>query len=271
MGDTMLLSPLKKPFAALVGVALLSLPLASSAVESCFDGWYGGFHFGGITGNSQLESFALARVFNDVFDLIAEDSDSVTGDTEWNGIYGVHLGRNFQRSLWVFGGEIDITAVDGFSESMQTSAEAIAPGLGFVRVNALSGFELDWYSTSRLKVGYVFGNQKRLQVFATGGAALGSVDFSGSGTFQSTAGGPVPFNFRRSNTQFGYAAGTGFQYCLSENLLLSLTYLYIDLGSVQESADYSDVIIDGPTFLANAGISGDVSLHVVQAGISVKF
>lgn len=267
----MQLRPLNKLFAALLGVTMLSLPLASSAEEYCFDGWYAGFHFAGITGNSQLEAFARARVFDDVLDLIAEDYDSVTGDTEWNPAYGVHLGRNFQRSLWVFGGEIDITTANGSSESMQTSAEAIAPGLGFVRVNALSGFELDWYSTSRLKVGYVFGKQQRLQVFATGGAAMGSMDFFGSGTFESTAGGPVPFSFRRSNTQFGYAAGTGIQYCLSENLLLSLTYLYIDLGSVQESVEYSDFIVDGPTFLANAGINGDVSLHVVQAGISVKF
>jgi opacity protein-like surface antigen len=229
-----------KLLAGLMGIAFLAMPLGTSAEEYCFDGWYGGFHFGGITGDSQLESFAQAQVFDDTFDLIAEDSDSVTGGSEWGGIYGLHLGRNIQRSLWVFGGEVDIAAVDGFSESMQTSAEAIAPGLGFVRVNALTGFEVDWYSTSRLKVGYVFGKQKRLQAFATAGAALGSADISGSGTFESSAGGPVPFNFRHSKTQFGWTAGSGIQCCLSDNLLLSLIYLYIDLGSVHESADYTD-------------------------------
>jgi outer membrane immunogenic protein len=91
--------------------------------------------------------------------------------------------------------------------------------------------KVSWLGTVRPRVGYAFGP---FMPYVTGGAAFGKVKLS------SPAAGGVP-GISESHTAFGWAAGTGVEYALTDHLTAKLEYLHVDLGKDTYFGSTSDI------------------------------
>jgi outer membrane immunogenic protein len=169
-----------------------------------------------------------------------------TGNFDVNGgLVGGTLGFNFQTGPWVFGVEGDIdwsdiqgsttnTTVCGFTCTFQT--------------------QNDWLGTVRGRVGYAFD---RVLVYATGGGAYGDI----KANLSSVAGG---FAISTTSTEFGWTAGGGVEFAITQNFTAKVEYLFVDLSNGSLSCT---VATCGATLAIP--VSFDASL--VRAGLNYKF
>ena len=72
--------------------------------------------------------------------------------------------------------------------------------------------ELEFFGTARARIGRAFD---RLHIYGTGGLAYGELDRSLS--FPPAAGGAVVFTDNDSEFHFGFAAGAGAEFALTEH------------------------------------------------------
>ena len=141
---------------------------------------------------------------------------------------GITAGYNWQMGSGVLGVEADISyaGVDG-------SSSAAVCGTGCET-------EMDWFGTVRARAGYAYGN---LMPYLTGGLAMASVDASGAGASD-------------DETAYGWTAGLGLEYLVTDNVTVKGEYLY--------SRFNSDIGV-------GAGETSLEDLHTVRAGVNVKF
>ena len=108
---------------------------------------------------------------------------------------------------------------------------------------------LNWLGTVRGRVGFEAGN---VLIYGTGGVAFGGVESDlhedGSGSIGSD-----------SSTQVGWTAGAGINFMATENVMLGLEYLYVDLG--EQTYDFGDA--------GNADV--DVNMSIIRGTIGYKF
>jgi outer membrane immunogenic protein len=131
---------------------------------------------------------------------------TTTGDFDMDGFAGgLTLGWNFQSSNLVFGLESDfsLSDVDGSTNN----------GCGAAGCHT----EIDWFSTSRGRLGFAFDNAL---LYATAGLATADVDASTSGLASN------------SDMLFGWTAGAGVEFAFNQNFSLKAEYLYMDLGKI---------------------------------------
>jgi outer membrane immunogenic protein len=167
-----------------------------------------------------------------------------TGNFDINGgLVGGTVGANFQTGQFVFGieGDIDWSDING-----STTIAGCNGGLGctFQTQN-------DWLGTVRGRVGYAFD---RLLIYGTAGGAFGDIkaNFTTPG-----------FAASATNTQFGWTAGGGVEYGITENITARVEYLFVDLSN-------SSVSCTAPGCpVASVPVSFDASL--VRAGVNFKF
>ncbi len=158
---------------------------------------------------------------------------------------GGTLGANFQTGQFVFGieGDGDWTNITG-----TTSSTNAACG-GCQTSN-------NWLATLRARAGVAWD---RVLIYATGGGAAGDINASVPALplFGLTAG-------SSSSTEFGWAAGGGLEFGITDNLTAKVEYLYVDLqnGSFSCTAASCEAVGSVP-------VSFDTSL--VRAGLNLKF
>lgn len=141
--------------------------------------------------------------------------------------------------------------------------------------------KLGWHSTVRGSVGVDFG---RLLLFGTGGLAFGKASATGrvTSTIVDDDGELVAeesARFGKSSTEFGYAVGGGGKYAVTDNLIVGITYLYVDLGETSRGTavarrDFGPPPPTGPFFdqaTGSGSIKSDHSFHTVRVGLSYKF
>lgn len=217
-------------------------------------GFYIGAH-GGIGGGT----------FNHAFNYTADPSreDWSYNDNEditaFGAFGGAQIGYNHQLNPnWVVGVEADISA----------SGIKAKDSLNF---NWNNGEEIhsrevetkiDWFGTIRGRLGYAMDN---FLIYGTGGAAYGSVNTSASENHLWDFGADGSSNsFSNSETKFGWTAGAGFEYGLTENITLKTEYLYVDLGSIDTSGFNA--------FKGDYGhTSVDTAFHALKTGLNYKF
>jgi outer membrane immunogenic protein len=121
------------------------------------------------------------------------------------GLVGGTLGYNLQTGSYVWGleGDLDASWIKGTD-----SVNCIAPGCTT---------RDRWLATGRGRIGYAFD---RTLIFATGGAAIGSLKFS-----------PGPNPEETKTTKVGWTAGGGVEYALLGPWSVKAEYLYVDLGN----------------------------------------
>lgn len=209
---------------------------------------WGGFYVGGHVG------FAWGS-FNptEVDPLLGALIDEELEHDPSGGVFGAHVGYNFQRTNWVFGIEADIAGSN--VEGDLTYDFVIAPGDLFTDSQT---FELNYMATIRGRIGYDIGGTL---LFLTGGWAVADIDT----TFTATNVGPGPLldgtiAGSDSVTHGGWVIGGGFDTWLREGLSLRVEYLYADFG---EEVHTPVAGFPGEPF--------DLDLHIVRAGLNYHF
>jgi outer membrane immunogenic protein len=197
--------------------------------------------------------------------LIAGSTGSLTSNSI---IGGIQAGYNWQVNQWILGieGDWDWTHSNS-SFCRQTdnlSASCSDNSRGFLTINSSP----DWIATARARLSFTWD---RYLVYGTGGAAFGRVETSinanclvgGCGLSSillNTTG-----NF--SDTKTGWVAGGGVEATLTQNWLVRVEYLHIDLGTISDSLN----LVGTGGQQQSASWSRSERYDVVRTALSYKF
>lgn len=218
--------------------------------------------------------------------------ESQTSDFNWTGVYaGIHGGYGGDRFEYPFGvgpinfgiasfelsGEPHLTS-SGFFAGGQVGANwqfannfvvgVEADGAwfdikgelgiesdpccgGYPGANLELGSQVNWYATIRGRLGFL--PTERLMIYGTGGGAVGETESYAKASIPGLGSGEISTD----DTNWGWSAGGGFEYAVTDNLTFKTEYLYVDLGE---------------TTLAGGGIAGidvDTHFHTIKAGINL--
>ena len=192
-----------------------------------------------------------ASAFAQVPPPLSASASNSADASSW--VAGAQLGYNWQRGPWVYGLEADISALNLKSE-MNTLVLAVPAS------SASTSGDVDWYGTLRGRLGWAYGP---LLFYGTGGLAYGRVELNSS-IYSSV--GPRSLNSQTSTVKTGWVAGGGIEYQWRPNLILSLEYQYVDLGSVSV-ADTTTAF----TGLLSQSANAHARFSAVMAGLSWRF
>lgn len=198
---------------------------------------WAGLYIGGTVGYGwgNVEDTDTVIVTGDVPPTtgVANDSDDMNG-----GVYGAHIGYNFQRGHIVFGAEA------GFNG---TTLE----GATFELEGDDNSHEISWYGTAVARLGYA---QDNWLLYGFGGVAWGAVktDYWGD---------------KDNSTFVGWTAGGGVEYAMNDRLSLRLEYAHVDLGSAT-TLDQNYSPAEG-IFLSDKNET-DLEFDTVKVGINYK-
>jgi outer membrane immunogenic protein len=175
-------------------------------------------------------------------DLQVRDIDEVPGTfkhTPTDFFGGGQFGFNLQRSIFVFGAEVDLgaTALNG---------TAIQPGTGGIIRSRLDG---GFYGDVTGRLGFALGPTL---LYAKGGYAFsdqGSVTITDVGEFT-----------RKDSGLTGWTIGGGVEYKLSPTWSVKAEYLHFDFGSEQIVAP-----TDGDRY------ENKLSVDTVKVGVNFHF
>lgn len=210
---------------------------------------------GGIGGGT------FKHAFSHIADPLEEFGDfNVHEDiTAFGAFGGVQVGYNQQlASNWVVGVEADLSA-SGIKARDSQSYDFVDFGeFG----NRVVETKIDWFGTIRGRLGYAMDN---FLIYGTGGAAYGSIKTSATrNDFWNYGADSDSDSHSFSDTKWGWTAGAGFEYGLTENITLKTEYLYVDLGSISTSGYNEFHDDDGDT-------SVDTAFHTLKTGLNYKF
>jgi outer membrane immunogenic protein len=159
-------------------------------------------------------------------------------------LVGGTLGANFQSGQFVFGieGDGDWTNITGSA----SSTNAACPSCTTAN---------NWLATLRARTGVAWD---RVLIYATAGGAAGDIKATVSPAAAAAGLGLIAGS--TSNTEFGWTAGAGLEFGITENVTAKVEYLYVDLQS-------------GSCGAAFCGINVPVSFtsSLVRAGLNLKF
>jgi outer membrane immunogenic protein len=210
-------------------------------------GFYVGVH-GGIGGG---DFDTQQRIYWD--QLIAGRAVSPygvdTSDNAFGAFGGAQIGYNYQFATnWVAGVEADIAA-SGIKAEYSESYDG-------GEYSWHSEAKIDWFGTIRGRLGYAWDN---VLFYGTGGAAYGKIKLSGG----ESEGGYGYNNYSDSQTKWGWTAGAGIEYGITQNITLKTEYLYVDLGT----ATFDNVVFDG--YESEGKL--DAAFHTLKVGLNYKF
>jgi outer membrane immunogenic protein len=184
------------------------------------------------------------------------------------GLFGGQLGYNWQTSNWLFGIETDAqwTGQKG-STTVICPVAGCLPALaapGAVAAASLSD-KLEWFGTIRGRVGWLA--TPSFLLYVTGGGAYGTVQTDLTLAGFTAAGLPVAVTGSRSTDRFGWTFGGGFEWLFYNNWSAKVEYLYLDLGSVSNTA----TLFTPTGFPLSANLSTRITDNVIRAGINYHF
>lgn len=159
-----------------------------------------------------------------------------TGNFKLNGgLVGGTLGGNMQLGQFVYGleGDWDWSGITGSVGNLPVCAGVACT---FQTSN-------EWLGTARGRVGYAFNN---ILLYGTGGAAFGDIKAAFSPGIASS-----------DSIEFGWTAGAGVEFGLTDHITAKAEYLFVDLSHGS----------------CNIGTSCSVSFEtsLIRAGLNFKF
>jgi outer membrane immunogenic protein len=169
------------------------------------------------------------------------------------GLFGGHAGYNWQYGSVVTGLEIDFDGADITASDVLVSRERCFPQLDRCVSASLSRtMKFDELATARARLGYVlFPN---LLAYGTAGIAWGHSTLTGTATIGQASG-----SADANANNFGWVAGGGLEYKVTNNLIARGEYLHYDFATTAYSF---------PVLLSPNGAS---TIDVVRGGLSYKF
>lgn len=230
--------------AAVAAIVVAAYGVSSAQAQESSRGPWEGFYFGVTGGYATGEAEVDGMLRQDHTDagspLVSEDGKADLDGGMVGGLVGFdyNLGNGI-----VIGGLADLSWA-GLSGTADVEPDVILSGTDY-RVDTSVG----WLGTVRGRIGVELGDAL---IYGTGGLAFGGVDADlnvvGDGGMGSDSG-----------TQFGWTAGAGVSFMLTDNLMLGAEYLYVDLG--EQSYDF------GSSGEADVGID----MHVIRGSFSFRF
>lgn len=195
---------------------------------------------------------------------------------------GVQFGYTQQFGKMVIGAEADFNFLNAKKKYSGAAAEDLQPYPEdrpdynyHVREELAAEDTVEWLGTIRGRVGYT--PTERLLAYVTGGAAYAKVKGSGSYNYHEYGfwwGGPGDHDFDRSGgmaqssnkIQWGWTAGAGLEYALTDAISIRGEYLFTDLGSsthgVSMASEASDETI---------AWKSKTRLNIVKFGVNYRF
>ena len=220
-----------------MGVAQAGDGYGPAAPAFTWTGFYIGAHGGVATGDTSGQTDFLGTTINSDYDMSG-------------GIWGGHIGYNYQRGRTVFGIEGTWSALD-----MQGDTSCVAAL--FVTVNCRRS--TDWVATAVGRLGIAMD---RAMVYGLAGVAWGEVETNSEGSFLG-----FPLTASGSTTHVGWVAGVGLEYAVTQNILARVEYNHIDLGSERVDLDLS---FGGGPPVATLPSKVDLTADVIKVGVSWK-
>jgi outer membrane immunogenic protein len=231
-------------------------------------GFYVGVNAGGVWGSG---GNASTTAFFNGFPVVSTNWPNTNfGGGQTGFIGGGQAGYNWQTGAFVLGVETDF---DGTSLSRSRSVVGptfIEPIFGLNDFFTADGkLSLDWFGSTRARVGFVATPDNRLMFYGTGGFAYGgasshlNVFDAVDGWFFSSGGG--------SSSRTGWTLGGGVEYAFTNNIIFGAEYLYYNLGSrsfafVPNAAASAEL---GAAVFSQTKINFDGS--ILRARLSYKF
>jgi outer membrane immunogenic protein len=167
-----------------------------------------------------------------------------TGNFDTNGaLAGATLGANFQTGQFVFGIE-----ADGDWSDVKGSTSATNTACGSCTT------QNDWLATLRARAGVAWD---RVLIYGTAGGAAGDIKSSVPAVGALTAG-------SSTSTEFGWTAGAGLEFGITDNLTAKVEYLYVDLQNGSFGCTAANC-----GFVASVPVSFTES--VARVGLNLKF
>lgn len=248
-------------------------------------GFYIGANAGGAVSNSNTSIACLPQTFNlciqtfagatPIAALNAQFVSSAANSATFNGgsfTAGGQVGYNRQFGIFVAGVETDLN-YNNLTESVSFTVPLSNPGVFTDAFTQSISHRLDWYGTSRLRLGVTPPAVDRLLIYATGGLAYGRVTSNTSMIdSQQTF---VPHAGSISETRLGWTAGGGVEAAIAGHWTAKFEYLYMDLGTTNYSSQSvlaGTPIPFGGTYRAD-GLQTNVTTkeHILRVGLNYKF
>ena len=233
---------MKRALLALTSLAFLNAPLLAAdaparvgkapaaAVANAFDwtgiyfGAHGGYGFGNASGSVSL------------------GGGCCSADIDTKGLlYGLHVGARKQIGGMVLG-----VRLEGSKAEIDGSGAVSGGPAGLT-----ASHDLTYLFTGEIELGAAFD---RYLPYATVGGACGRGELSLSAPIGATS---------RKYDSCGWTIGAGLDYAVTQRIITSLKYQYVDLRTGRPSFDV------GGGFGVTVPV--DYSAHVVKAGLSAKF
>lgn len=184
---------------------------------------------------------------------------------------GGQIGYNFQFGQWVIGAEADIQALrlrerDGRNATLTGAFPGAGEGTFQPAFRGTTG--IDWFGTVRLRGGVAFD---RFLVYATGGAAYARgpatrTEFPGDNGF-----------FRERNIEWGWTVGAGVDYAWTDNLIVGLEGLYVNIDRGTRTTGFAGTFTDAAGNVQPVGTVGDrrrnddIEFGLVRLRLNYKF
>jgi outer membrane immunogenic protein len=218
--------------AALGAVGVVCLGAGSAAAQDGpWNGFYVGGNIGASWGDTTLSMKAASGSGGTVIppgDLglinapISEDDDNELGFTG-----GFQTGYNYWAGGWMLGLETDISYFNLGEDRKKTyrSGLAIAPPVDFTIEQKM---KTDWIWTLRPRIGFATDTWL---FYATGGVAASDIKLTTK--YSDTRATPITGSNEESDVKFGWIAGLGGAYALSDYTSVRGEWLYTDFGTIK--------------------------------------
>jgi outer membrane immunogenic protein len=181
------------------------------------------------------------------------------------GLFGGQIGYNWQMSNWVFGLEFDAQWTGQKGDTTVLCPVAGCFGTAARPTAATLEDKLDWFSTFRGRLGFTV--TPNVLLYATGGAVWGEVETNVSLTALTAAGVPVTSFGSNKTDRFGWTVGAGIEAMFAPNWSAKIEYLYVDLGSIDNSA----ILPASSGRALGASVSSRITDNIIRAGINYHF
>ena len=211
----------------------------SPVIPYNWGGLYVGGHFGGSLAQTQWTDLTPPLCPNLASACAANEAGSHNSVGPFG---GGQAGYNLQFGRWVLGmeGQYSFAELRG---DHQNNVLAVGTNLGgdFIVVNTIDRLsnKIDGIGTIAGRIGFASESLDRTLLFVKGGAAFARAQYSDqfSGTLSPCVGGPCGIFVTNqgavngSQNLWGWLAGIGLEYGLSDNLSANIEYNYLGFGT----------------------------------------
>ncbi len=234
-------------------------------------GWYIGLNAGAGWTRESFATAPQATLVTSPFDSSTQWGTSLNGSSTTGFTGGGQVGYNWPSTgPVVVGVEADIESFGGKASNNSTFLALPIPPPSATVTNSISS-KTPWVATLRGRLGTTSIINPTVLVYATAGLAMGQQDVTGVVNTSVGATQIESFLFSISDTRFGWTAGAGIEWALTNNWSIGAEWLYINLTS---SGQTSLTTFLGPGARATDAMSltpSSEQLSIIRARVNYKF